>query len=194
MIAWTLWACAYFVANGLNNWMPTLYNQVYGLDLEWSLRAASMTNVMQVVILLICAFVIDRVGRRMWLRWSFVTGALLLGALGLTGAGNVWSVIVLGTLADGVIGSVNAVLYLYTPEIYPTRMRTIGTGSATCWLRLASAGGPLIVGFMVAREGIDMVFLMFADDRNTQPAAGRHRALEPRSIWKGRKRLENRAL
>ena len=70
--------------------------------------------------------------------------------------------IILGTLAYGVIGSVNAVLYLYTPEIYPTRMRAIGTGSATCWLRLASAVGPLIVGFMVAREGIDMVFLMFA--------------------------------
>jgi len=42
------------------------------------------------------------------------------------------------------------------------RPRAIGTGAATCWLRVALAVGLLIVGFMVAREGIDMVFLMFA--------------------------------
>jgi len=66
------------------------------------------------------------------------------------------------TLSYGVIGSANAVLYLYTPEIYPTRMRAIGTGAATCWLRLASAVGPLLVGYIVAAEGIRLVFLMFA--------------------------------
>jgi putative MFS transporter len=66
------------------------------------------------------------------------------------------------TLSYGILGSVNAVLYLYTPEIYPTRMRAIGTGSATCWLRLASAAGPLLVGYLVASQGTGAVFLMFA--------------------------------
>jgi MFS transporter, putative metabolite:H+ symporter len=56
----------------------------------------------------------------------------------------------------------NAVLYLYTPEIYPTRMRAIGTGVATSWLRLASAVGPAIVGLMVGSIGIGAVFIMFA--------------------------------
>jgi len=67
-----------------------------------------------------------------------------------------------GTLAYGVIGSTNAVLYLYTPEIYPTRMRAIGTGLATSWLRLASAAAPTIVGLMVGEQGVAAVFLMFA--------------------------------
>ena len=69
---------------------------------------------------------------------------------------------VLATLSYGIIGSVNAVLYLYTPEIYPTRMRAIGTGLATCWLRLASAVGPLIVGVVVSANGTHSVFLMFS--------------------------------
>ena len=64
--------------------------------------------------------------------------------------------------AYGVVGANNAVLYLYTPEIYPTRMRAIGTGLATSWLRIASAVGPAIVGYMVARQGIRSVFAMFA--------------------------------
>lgn len=45
--------------------MPTLYSTVYHLGLRKSLRAASMTNVAQVIVLLVCAFCIDRVGRRL---------------------------------------------------------------------------------------------------------------------------------
>jgi len=161
-IVWTLWASAYFITNGLNNWMPTLYNRVYGLSLEQSLRAGTLTNVAQVVILLVCAFAIDRTGRRRWMTVCFTAGAVLLAALGSFASGSVTAVIVLVTLSYGIVGSVNAVLYLYTPEIYPTRMRAIGTGSATCWLRLASAAGPLLVGYFVASQGTGAVFLMFA--------------------------------
>jgi MFS transporter, putative metabolite:H+ symporter len=160
--AWTLWWCAYFITNGLNNWMPTLYNQVYALDLQQSLRAGTLTNVMQVIVLLGCAFAIDRTGRRLWTVASFATGALMLGMLGFFGAHSVVAVIALVTLSYGIVGSANAVLYLYTPEIYPTRMRAIGTGAATCWLRLASAVAPLLVGYIVAAGGIGSVFLMFA--------------------------------
>jgi putative MFS transporter len=162
VVAWTLWWCAYFITNGLNNWMPTLYNRVYALDLQQSLRAGTLTNVMQVIMLLGCAFVIDRTGRRGWTIAAFATGALMLGMLGLFGARSVVAVITLVTLSYGIVGSANAVLYLYTPEIYPTRMRAMGTGAATCWLRLASAVAPLLVAYIVAAGGIRLVFLMFA--------------------------------
>jgi putative MFS transporter len=82
--------------------------------------------------------------------------------LGTFAAHSVVSVIVLVTISYGIVGSVNAVLYLYTPEIYPTRMRAIGTGAATCWLRLASAAGPILVGYLVTTRGTGAVFLMFA--------------------------------
>ncbi len=162
LIVWALWASAYFVANSLNNWLPSLYNTVYRLDLRQSLRAASMTNVAQVVLVLICAFSIDRIGRRKWTLACFVAGGALLGTLGLLGARHVAFVIAFSTLSYGIVGSANAVLYLYTPEVYPTRMRAIGTGLATSWLRLASAVGPTVVGFMVAANGIASVFLLFA--------------------------------
>ena len=161
IIVWILWACSFFVANSLNNWMPTLYHTVYHLELGSALRAASMTNVAQVLFLLACAFCIDRIGRRTWAVTAFLVGAVLLTALAAGGAGVLWSLIVLSTLSYGVIGSVNAVLYLYTPEIYPTRMRAVGTGLATSWLRIASAVGPTTVGYLVASNGIRSVFLMF---------------------------------
>jgi len=162
LIVWTLWASAFFIANGLNNWLPSLYNTVYGLPLREALRAASLTNIAQVLLLLVCAFWIDRIGRRNWTAASFLAGGSCLAILGISGAHNVTWVVILSTLSYGIIGSANAVLYLYTPEVYPTRMRVIGTGLATSWLRIASAVGPTVVGFMVAAQGIRSVFLMFA--------------------------------
>jgi putative MFS transporter len=141
--------------------MPTLYSSAYHLSLADALRAGTFNNVAQVVILLVCAFAIDRVGRRLWTVAGFIVGAALLAMLGTFAAHSVTAVIALVTISYGVVGSVNAVLYLYTPEIYPTRMRAIGTGAATCWLRLASAAGPVLVGYLVAAKGTGAVFLMF---------------------------------
>ncbi|MBV9744711.1 MAG: MFS transporter [Acidobacteriia bacterium] len=162
LIVWSLWACAYFVANSLNNWMPSLYTTVYHLPLRQSLRAASLTNIAQVILVLLSALSIDRIGRRKWTAGSFLLCAALLGILAMTGAHTALSVVTLGTLSYGVVGSANAVLYLYTPEVYPTRMRAIGTGFATAWLRIASVAGPAVVGVMVARGSIASVFLLFA--------------------------------
>lgn len=161
VIVWVLWTTAYLITNGLNNWMPTLYQRTYHLALPEALRAGTLTNVAQVVILLGCAFAIDRIGRRRWSVACFAAGAVLLAVLGLAGSGSVTEVVVLVSLSYGFVGSINAVLYLYTPEIYPTRMRAIGTGAATCWLRLASAAGPVLVGYLVDTAGPGAVFLAF---------------------------------
>jgi len=163
LIAWVLWASAFLIANGLNNWMPTLYTTVYHFGLPQALRAASMTNVAQVCLVLICALVIDRTGRKYWMMGAFGLGAVTLGVLGLGGTQDVSWFVVLSTLSYGLIGSIAAVVYLYTPEIYPTRIRAVGTGVATSWLRIASAIGPTLIGFILGKGGgIDSVFLMFA--------------------------------
>jgi len=162
LIVWVLWASAYLIANSLNNWMPTLYTTIYHLDVPHALRAASMTNVAQVGLVLVCAMVIDRTGRKYWMMGAFGLGAVMLAVLAFGGTQDVTWVIIFSTLSYGLIGSIAAVVYLYTPEIYPTRMRAIGTGVATSWLRIASAIGPTLIGFMLAKGGVDTVFLMFA--------------------------------
>ena len=52
-------------------------------------------------------------------------------------------------------------LYLYTPEIYPTRIRSIGVGTATAWMRAASMAGPLLVGTLIG-YGLPVVCIVFA--------------------------------
>lgn len=162
LVVWVLWASSYFVANGINNWLPTLYKTVYHLPLQDALRRASISNVLSVCAVLCCALLVDRVGRRRWAMSCFVVAGLLLGTLVVLGADNPWSVTVLASSAYAVMGTTTVLLYLYTPEIYPTRMRAIGTGLATSWLRLASATAPAIVGVVLTAQGITAVFLMFA--------------------------------
>jgi putative MFS transporter len=162
LIVWTLWFTAYFVSNGLNNWLPSLYKTVYHLPLQESLRAASVTNVVQVIAVFACALFVDKIGRKKWATIAFIVAGLLLAALWSVGAKTPSSVIYLGSTAYGAMGTITVLLYLYTPEIYPTRMRAIGTAFATAWLRLASAIAPAVVGFVLGSKGINFVFILFA--------------------------------
>ena len=65
------------------------------------------------------------------------------------------------TAAYFFISTINIGVYLYTPELYPTRARALGVGTATAWLRFASMIGPTAVGFMIG-GGLQSVFWMFA--------------------------------
>lgn len=162
LVVWALWGTAYFIANGLNNWLPSLYKTVYHLPLTESLRLASMSNVLSVVFVLVCAYLVDRVGRRRWVMWAFGVAAVLLAALYLSGAQSAYIVMALGSTAYAVVGTITIMLFLYTPEIYPTRMRAIGTSLATSWFRIASAASPAMVGVVLGTNGVATVFLMFA--------------------------------
>ncbi|WP_438287345.1 MFS transporter [Paraburkholderia phenoliruptrix] len=162
LVVWLLWASSYFVANGINNWLPSLYRTVYHLPLQESLHMASLSNVLSACAVLLCAFLVDRTGRRKWAMGTFLVSGALLLALGMVANGGPWAVMILGSSAYAVMGTTTVMLYLYTPEIYPTRMRAIGTGLATSWLRIASAAAPAIVGFVLSGHGISVVFLMFA--------------------------------
>jgi putative MFS transporter len=162
LVVWLLWASAYFIANGINNWLPTLYKTVYHMPLQEALRTASLSNVLSTCAVVCCALLIDRIGRRRWAIGSFIVAGLLLLALVILGTDSATNVMILASAAYAVMGTTTVMLYLYTPEIYPTRMRAIGTGLATSWLRAASAAAPAIVGVVLAKDGIATVFLMFA--------------------------------
>ena len=53
-------------------------------------------------------------------------------------------------------------MYLYSAELYPTRLRAVGTGFGSAWLRAGSSIGPIMVGSIVAGSCIQYVFAAFA--------------------------------
>jgi putative MFS transporter len=109
---------------------------------------------------LICALTIDHVGRRLWFAVAFACASVSLALLSLTAQPSAEQVLAHMTIAYFFVSTINIGVYLYTPELYPTRARALGVGTATAWLRFASMIGPTAVGFMIA-GGISSVFLWF---------------------------------
>ena len=161
LVVWVIWFAAYFVNYGLTIWLPTLYRTVFKLPLDVSLRYGLITQAVGLLGTLICALAIDHVGRRLWFAVSFAAATLALAALALLPAPTAEQVLTFMTIAYFFISSINIGVYLYTPELYPTRVRALGVGAATAWLRFASMIGPTVVGMMLA-GGLPSVFVTFA--------------------------------
>lgn len=161
LVVWVIWFCAYFVNYGLSIWLPTVYRTVFKLPLDQSLRYGLITQAVGLIGTLICALAIDHVGRRPWFALSFVGAAAALAVLASTPTPTAQQVLTYMTIAYFFVSSINIGVYLYTPELYPTRVRALGVGTATAWLRLASIIGPIVVGMMIG-SGLATVFVTFA--------------------------------
>jgi putative MFS transporter len=160
-IVWGLWTFTYFITYGINTWLPTIYRSFYRMSISDALRNGLVTNLAGLAGAFFCALAVDRLGRRPWFVAAFLIGSAPLLGLWWLGAKTPVQVLVLASVSFMFITSNAMLVYLYTPEIYPTRLRALGTGTASAWLRVASAVGPAAVGFTLSDYGIRGVFLLF---------------------------------
>lgn len=161
LTVWLMWFAAYLVYYGISTWMPTLYSTEFGLPLDTSLMYGLVGNIAALVGAAACALLVDVVGRRALFSVALLGSSAFLVALAITGAGTAQLVLVLGSGAYMCASATAIGLYLYTPELYPTRIRALGVGIATSWLRIASMTGPLLVGFLVG-SGLVPIFVVLA--------------------------------
>jgi MFS transporter, putative metabolite:H+ symporter len=161
LVIWVCWFATYFANYGLTTWLPTLYQSVFKLPLDQALTYGLAAPTAGLATSLACALLIDHVGRRIWFAAAFAGAAVGFMTLWWIGPTTAERVLVMSTLAYMCISTLSLALYLYTAELYPTRVRALGTSTATAWLRLASILGPQVVGFIVAGGGLGNVFLVF---------------------------------
>ncbi|WP_432180673.1 MFS transporter [Streptomyces sp. NBC_00063] len=152
-----LWFTTFFMIVGCLSWLPTMYVKIGKLSHSQSLLLTLAMSGLQMVIVYVTAMLIDKVGRR----------PLLLLGLALAAAGALYGVMTIGVLGlatwqnlfvSGVIMTVGTTvpgvfLYLYTIELYPTRMRSWATSATASLGKLASIVSPSIFGFMLAGYG-----------------------------------------
>ena len=96
---WAMWFSAYLVANGTITWLPTLYRQMFNLPLETSIFYGFVTSVGGVIAAVICALLIDKVGRKRWYTGALLIAPIPLVILAWLGATSAMQVLVLGGLA-----------------------------------------------------------------------------------------------
>lgn len=161
LVIWVAWFATYFANYGLTTWLPTIYRTVFKVPLEDALSYGLMTQAFGLLTSLTCALVIDRVGRRIWFAMAFAGAAAALLTLWWIGPNSAERILVFAILTNMCVSTLSLALYLYTAELYPTRVRALGTATGTAWLRLASVLGPQVFGNTVGTGSIGGAFLTF---------------------------------
>lgn len=156
---WLTWFGVNFSYYGAFIWLPTLLVAA-GHTMLKSFEYTLVITLAQLPGYALAAILIERWGRRPTLATFLAGSAVSAVAFGL--AGSVPQLLAAGmALSFCNLGAWGA-LYAVTPEVYPTRLRATGAGSAAAFGRLASIAAPLLVPFLRPAIGLTGVFAVFA--------------------------------
>jgi putative MFS transporter len=106
------------------------------------------------------AYLVEKLGRK-----PTVMGYVLGSAVAAYFYGQVTSqtdLIIAGAFMQFFFFGMWSVLYAYTPELFPTRARATGCGTASSWGRVGALIGPSVVPMIMASYGVPMVFTLGA--------------------------------
>ena len=157
---WIHWFCIVLAYWGIFLWFPNiLYER--GIPLVKTLRYAFFITALQIPGYWSGAYLIEKLGRKKSL--SLYMGLAGIGSIAYWFATSNTYVIV----AAAVISIFNlgawGITYAYTPELYPTDIRSIGAGWANSVGRVGGILGPFLVGLLLDITGsYAAAFLMFA--------------------------------
>jgi putative MFS transporter len=169
MVLWTLWFAMAFSYYGMFIWLPALLVG-RGFPEVQSFRFTLWITLAQIPGYFAAAFLVERAGRRATLASFMVLCAAASWFFG--GAGAPGDLVLWGCLVSFFNLGAWGVTYGYTPELYPTRLRGTGTGSAAAFGRIGGILAPLVVGRLIAgaaaagagsgNGGFAAVFTLFA--------------------------------
>lgn len=147
---------SYYAFSG---WVPTLLVE-RGFSKTDSLTYASIFSLGAVVGPLVAMPIIDRWERKRLLGVIYCSIAVLMLVYGVITSGGV--VVIVGFVMYTLFITGWVIVNTYSAEIYPTRLRGIGTGLPSGIGRLMAFGGSNLVAFVFTGAGYFAVFLVIA--------------------------------
>lgn len=158
LLLWLVWFLISIGYYGAFTWLPSWF-RAKGFALPSAYLNSFIMALAQIPGYFSAAWLIERWGRRWTLGvYLFLSGAFAwLFALASTPTSVVGAGVFLSFFALGAWGA----LYAYTPEAYPTSIRTTGIGTASAMTRIAGALAPSI-GAMVVGASLALPLAVFA--------------------------------
>ncbi|QYB04249.1 MFS transporter [Rhodococcus sp. USK10] len=148
--AWAMWFFQFLAQSGINIWIAKMLvdrgasvNSSIGMTMfifAWGIPGALLASVL-----------LERLGRRPVYAASTVmcsTAALWYGT-----ATSAVMVIVAGSVMYFCLSAMSAGLYAYTPELFGTGARALGTGTASAAGRIGAVIGPLMIPALLVTWG-----------------------------------------
>lgn len=159
LFLWILWLVMLSAYYGIYAWLPTLLVG-RGLTLESSLTYLVWVSLAQLPGAVAAGWLADVVGRRLTLTLLLLGCGAACAGLALA-PGGLSVVIFAGLLGFTNIGAW-VLVYIYTPELYPTALRATGVGAAGTVGRVGAVAAPYLVGLLSKLLGFGAAFLGFA--------------------------------
>ncbi len=147
---WILWFAMVYSYYGIFVWLPSLL-VASGYTLIRSFRFVLIITLAQIPGYYSAAFLVDRVGRK-WVLTSYLFFCAI-AAYFFGHADSVGEIIGWGSLISFFNLGAWGVVYTYTPELYPTRVRGTGSGWAAAFGRLGGIMAPVVVGSLLGSWG-----------------------------------------
>jgi putative MFS transporter len=145
-LLWCTWFFISLAFHGFNVWLPSVFVE-RGFDFVRTYAYIFFLAFAQMPGFFLAAVLVDRWGRKRTLFTFLVgaAGATLLFALATRPWLVVGSVALFYFTGQGAWGA----LYCYTPEAYPTEIRSTGMGWASSMARIAGAASPVAGGLLL---------------------------------------------
>nr|WP_145403969.1 MFS transporter [Paenibacillus xylanexedens] len=159
LMLWILWFTVIFSYYGMFLWLPSVV-MAKGFTLVKSFQYVLIMTLAQLPGYFTAAYFIERFGRKFVLVVYLTLTAISAIAFGLatTEATILAAGICLSFFNLGAWGG----LYAYSPELYPTSVRSTGVGLATSVGRIGGVLAPFMVGMLVQRAvPISLIFTIF---------------------------------
>jgi MFS transporter, putative metabolite:H+ symporter len=155
-VLWVTQTIGFF---GYSSWAPTLLFK-QGITVEKSLTYVAVATLGAPLGSYIAALISDRFERKWSLTIAGVTIAISGLLYGLTF--NPVFIIIFGLLVNMFERVFTAIAYAYSPELFPTEARAIGSGVPYGIGRLSNLVGPLIISYIFTHNGYQSVFYFIA--------------------------------
>lgn len=159
MLAWMMWFGVLLGYYGIATWLSKLLTAT-GMSIAASIGYVTLISLWGIPAFLVVAFAQERVGRKAMLSTAIIGTAISAFIYGQMTT--VTGVIIAGSFMQFFAFMMWAALYTYTAELFPTRARGAGCGTASALGRLGAALGPFLVPLILANGGTQLVFLLAA--------------------------------
>jgi putative MFS transporter len=155
-VLWVTQTIGFF---GYSSWAPTLLAQE-GISVEKSIFFVALTTVGAPLGCLLAAQLTDRFERK----WLLVIAGTVIAVSGLFYGltFNPVMIVGFGFLVNLFERGYTALAYAYSPEVFDTRTRSLGTSVSYGLGRLSNAAGPLIIAALYNGSGYRSVFIFIA--------------------------------
>ncbi|MDR0270703.1 MFS transporter [Paenibacillus sp.] len=159
LMLWILWFTVVFSYYGMFLWLPSVMN-LKGFSMIKSFEYVLIMTIAQLPGYFTAAYFIEKFGRKFVMITYLILTAVSAAWFGSASSAGmlVAAGICLSFFNLGAWGG----LYAYTPELYPTSLRSTGVGLATSVGRIGGVIAPFLVGYMVQHHiQISTIFIMF---------------------------------